>query len=459
MAARKYSLNNRLLLSATVLLTIAFALTGVLLDTVFRATSQRAIEDLLELQVLALIGVAEPDDQGRLTIPEQLPESRFASMGSGLYAEIADEQGRRVWRSPSATGIDLASVGAVGIGQRRFERRQLLEGAEALVLGVGIRWEFMDDSYGDFQVFVAEDFDRYERQLTEFRQGLLSWFAGVTLALIVALGALLRWGLIPVRRMADEIASVESGEIEHLSENYPRELSGVARNMNAMVTSERQRMARFSTTMDDLAHSLKTPLAVVRSELDGRDPDARVLRDQVARMQGVIDYQLRRAAAKGPRTLAKNPVAIAPICQDIASSLRRIHRDKDVQVDLDVPAGTSYPAEQGDLYELIGNLMDNAWKWCASSVGVKARMAEASGDARGELALVVADDGAGIPLEQLEILLERGRRGDDQDRRGDVPGQGIGLAVVAELVGLYGGEISVDKSAGGGAEFTIRLPL
>lgn len=459
MAARKYSLNNRMLLSASVLLAVAFALTGVLLDTVFRATSQRAIEDLLELQVLALIGVAEPDDQGRLTIPEQLPESRFASMGSGLYAEVTDEKGQRVWRSASATGIDLASESAVGIGQRRFERRQLLESTEALVLGVGIRWEFMDDSYGDFQVFVAEELGRYERQLTEFRQGLLSWFAGVTLALIVALGALLRWGLVPVRRMADEIASIESGDIEHLSENYPRELSGVARNMNAMVTSERQRMARFSTTMDDLAHSLKTPLAVVRSELDGPEPDASALRDQVARMQGVIDYQLRRAAAKGPRTLANNPVAIAPVCHDIASSLRRIHRDKEVQFELDVPAGTTYPAEQGDIYELVGNLLDNAWKWCESSVELTARTAEASHGARGELALVVADDGAGIPVEQLEVLLERGRRGSDKDQRGDVPGHGIGLAVVAELVGLYGGEISVDKSASGGAEFTIRLPL
>jgi two-component system sensor histidine kinase PhoQ len=390
-------------------------------------------------------------------LPEQLPDPRFASLGSGLFAEITDDRGRRLWRSPSATGVDLASPQSVGIGQRRFDRRRLAGDIEVLVLGIGIRWEFMDDQYGDFQVFVAEDMARYGRQLTEFRQGLLSWFAGVMLTLVVALGALLRWGLVPLRRMADEIVAIEGGEIDQLSENYPRELSGVARNMNAMVKSERQRMARFSTTMDDLAHSLKTPLAVVRSELEGRQPDAGVLRDQVARMQSVIDYQLRRAAAKGPRTLARNPVAIAPICHDILSSLRRIHRDKNVQCDLDIPTGASYPAEQGDLYELIGNLMDNAWKWCRSHVTITARVAPAAGDTPGEFALVIADDGSGISVAQLETLFQRGERGDGG--RADVPGHGIGLAVVAEIVGLYGGAISVDESRDGGAEFTVRLPM
>ena len=111
--------------------------------------------------------------------------------------------------------------------------------------------------------------------------------------------------------MDNDLPAIEDGRIEELGENYPRELSGVAENMNALIKSERQRIMRFRTTMADLAHSLKTPLAVLRTELERADPEAQMLRDQVSRMQGVVDYRLRRAAATGPRTLA--PASMAAV--------------------------------------------------------------------------------------------------------------------------------------------------
>lgn len=461
MSARPSSLSIRLLVTTSVLLFAAFALTTVSLDTIFRQMSENAIRDILEVQVLALIGVAEPGDDGRLILPQQLPEPRLASLGSGLYAEIVDPVGNRVWRSPSAVGIGLASGLHVDSGERVFERRLLADGTEVLVLGVGITWELVGDVTYGFNVFVAEDLVAYDRQLEAFRRQLMLWFGVVVAGLLIVIAALLRWGLGPLRRMAREIAAIENGNVEFLSEDYPRELAGVAQNMNTLVKSERQRISRFRTTMDDLAHSLKTPLAVLRSELSGPDPEAETLRAQVARMQGVVDYQLRRAAATGPRSLAPAPVRLAPVVRDIASSLRKIHQAKDVECVLHDDAGLSYAAEQGDLYELFGNLMDNAWKWCRSAVTVS--VAECKNDSGATvLTLTVADDGPGIPAQDAEEMLSRGARGSggkDTDLRGDIPGQGIGLAVVAELVELYGGLIEIGSSGTGGASVSVELPV
>jgi two-component system sensor histidine kinase PhoQ len=458
MTRRRGSLSVRLLALTTIVLLIAFAGTAALLDALFRQMSEEAIRDMLEVQVLTLIGLAEPGDDGSLKLPADLPESRLNSLSSGLFAEIVDPVGKRVWRAPSTTGIDLAAGRVVGSGERVYERRRLTDGTEALVLGIGITWELVGDATYGFQVFVGEDLSAYRRQLARFRQQLFGWFGAVMLALLVTIWILLRSGLRPLRRMESEIAAIEQGEVELLGEDYPRELVGVTRNMNALVRSERQRIARFRTTMDDLAHSLKTPLAVLRSELEGREADPGVVRDQVARMQGVVDYQLRRAAATGPRTLAPASVRLAPICREIASSLRKIHRDRDVRFDMNVPDGLAYPAEQGDLYELIGNLLDNAWKYCRGSVAID--IADRDADGQRELVLTVTDDGPGIPADAADEVVNRGVRASAgaHGRRGDVPGQGIGLAVVAEIVELYGGTLDIDASAPG-ARLIVRLPI
>ena len=457
MGARPGSISARLLVTMTVVLFAAFAGTIVLLDALFRQMSEDAIRDLLEVQVLTLIGVAEPGADGTLVLPTDLPEARLNSLSSGLFAEIVDPVGQRVWRSPSAIGIELARGLSVDAGERLYQRRRLATGTEVLVLGIGITWELVGDTSYGFQVFVAEDLTAYQRQLARFRQQMFGWFAAVMLALLIAIGLLLRWGLRPVRRMAGQIRAIETGDADLLSEDYPRELAGVARNMNALVHSERQRITRFRTTMDDLAHSLKTPLAVVRSELGAREPDADVLREQVARMQGVIDYRLRRAAAMGPRTIAPRPVLLAPVCKEVASSLRKIHRDKLVEFKLLVPDGMTYRAEQGDLYELIGNLLDNAWKWCRGNV-----VLELVDEASAGLRLTITDDGPGIPDDDVDAVLDRGNRGQSvaaHQQRGDVPGQGIGLAVVAEIVELYRGELAITRDEeGGGARIEVRLP-
>ncbi len=448
MARRRSSLSTRLLVITAVMLVAAFGITIVVLDLVFKRSAEEALVDQLETQVTALIGAVEPDESGNLMIPQRLLEPRLGNPGSGLYAEILDASGLPLWRSPSAVGVDLATGATLNAGQRTLTRRDLADGTRALMLGVAINWELGPTATPAFQVFTAADLAASERQLGQFRRQLLGWFSGVMLVLLAALWLAIRFGLQPLRRMSGEIAEIEKGGRDALSEEYPRELEGVGRGFNTLLRSERQRMERYRTTMDDLAHSLKTPLAVVRNEVEAVLPDRATLQAQVDRMQSVIDYQLKRAAAMGPRSLAARPVALAPILAELKASLRKIHRDKPVNCSLQVPDGSSYPAEQGDLYEILGNLLDNAWKWCRSEIVVTVQTGAG-------LEVVVADDGPGIPDDQTETVLDRGRRAD---QRGDVPGQGIGLAVVREIVGLYGGSVRIGRSPLGGAEIMVHLP-
>lgn len=447
---RRGSLGTRLLVITAVMLLAAFTITIVVLDLVFRRSAEEALVAQLEVQVFALIGAVEPGGDGNLMIPRRLLEPRLQNPGSGLYAEILDAAGLPLWRSPSAVGLDLASGTTLNAGERQHGTQVLADGSRVLVLGIAINWELGPAATPAFQVFAAADLAGNDAQLEQFRRQLLGWFSGIMFILLASLWFAIRVALNPLRRMAAEITAIEQGARDALSDAYPDELEGVARGLNTLLRAERQRMDRYRTTMDDLAHSLKTPLAVLRTELGGAGPDTTVLGSQVDRMQAVIDYQLRRAAATGPRSLAARPVLLAPVCRDIVAGLRKIHRDKAVSCELEVPEDAGYAAEQGDLYEVLGNLLDNAWKFCRQRVIVSV-----AAPAEGGLAIVVGDDGPGVPDDQAEAVFARGNRAG---QRGDVPGQGIGLAVVQEICGLYGGTVRVGRSPLGGAEVAVRLP-
>jgi len=449
MAARPRSLNNRLLLVTAVMLVLAFAVTIIVLDLVFRRSAEQGARELLELQIYALIGAAMPDEAGWLELPELQLEPRLRQPGSGLYAEIRAADGALLWRSPSALGLDLGSTLPLATGERWFGRRQLEAGSDALLSGLGISWELESGQLAGYRFYVAEDLQPYRRQLATFRQQLSGWFATVMLVLLTALWLALRAGLGPLRKMRRELLAIENNSRTALSNDYPRELAGVTQGLNTLLATERRRLQRYRDSLADLAHSLKTPLAVLRTEIESASPARDTLRAQLERMQTVVDYQLRRAAATGPRSLALRGLNIRPVAQELATSLARLHQQRAIHCELSIAEDCAYPIESADLYELLGNLMDNAWKWARSRIIVRAE------SAAGSFTLSVEDDGPGIAAAERERVLARGVRADS---RGQQPGHGIGLAVVSDIVHLYGGQLTIDRSPAGGARFTINLP-
>ena len=443
------SLNARLLVSVSVLLLFFFGVTIVVLDSAFRHAGEQARQDILDGHLMSLLAAAEPTDYGTLEMPLDLPEPRFGSIDSGLYAEIRGEQGAVIWHSRSSLGLEIpAGVSPQG-GDQIFAEQTLEDGTPLLTYSIAVYWEFPDGELRPFVFKVAESLDSFNAQLAKFRRQLFGWFGAVALIMLLSISMLLRRMLQPLRQVETEISEVENGDRASLSEAYPTELQGVARNMNLLIGNERARAERYRVTLDNLAHSLKTPLAAVRALLtdsDNQDFKSRA-DEQIDRMDEIVRYQLRKPAAAAGPVLGK--VDVESELKKLVAGLRKVHRDKSPEIKLDVDPKLQFRGDAGDFLELAGNLIDNACKWCEETVHVSARPVSASAGLR----FVVADDGPGIPASATDELLRRGTRLDE-----NTPGHGIGLAIVNDIARSYGGEISIAQSTLGGAEITVTLP-
>jgi two-component system, OmpR family, sensor histidine kinase PhoQ len=449
------SLSTRLLASVSVLLVLFFGLTILALDVIFRDLSERAIRDRLEVQVLALLSASEEDVNGGLR-PQQLAEARFDNPGSGLYGEILRSDGYPSWRSNSLTGTGLEFPAQLKTGERRFGELRRGDGSPVLAFSMGIDWQFSNGELRPFIYSVAEDLEPYYAQLNRFRGTLFGWFGALMLVLLGALAILLRRLLAPLRRVEREINAIEAGTISELGGGYPRELLGITTNLNALLRSERERLARYRNTLGNLAHSFKTPLAVMRNLLgsSARDlPAAAQLDEQVGRMDDIVRYQLKRAAVSGGTGLGTAPVDVLDVLKSLRAALLKVYVERGIDCDLIVSEGCTFVGDREDLTEIAGNLLDNAFKWCRNRVRLMAQPTSDPAARRDGLMLVVEDDGPGIPVEERERVLERGARLDER-----VSGQGIGLSVVRELVQLNGGTIEIAESALGGARIQVRFP-
>jgi two-component system sensor histidine kinase PhoQ len=216
-------------------------------------------------------------------------------------------------------------------------------------------------------------------------------------------------------------------------------------------------LARYRNTLGNLAHSFKTPLAVMRNLLSGSGvselPIARQLDEQVSRMDDIVKYQLKRAAASGGTGLGLAPVDVKSALEALRGALLKVYMDRGITCDLSVEEACVYFGDREDLTEMAGNLMDNAFKWARSHVRLTARRLSDSTKRRDGLQLIVEDDGPGIPTTDRARVLDRGARLDER-----VSGQGIGLSVVREIAKLNGGTINIGESPLGGALIEIALP-
>ncbi len=448
------SLSGRLLLAVSLLLTVFFGITIVLLDSAFRASAEEAIRDRLDVQLIVLLAAAEPTatEPPSLLIADALPEARFETPGSGLYGQISDGRGQGLWRSPSAVGSGLQGIAPVAAGARRFARTVTADGVEVFALSLGVVWEFADDLETAFVFTAAEHLEPFEHEVDGFRRALFGWFALLMVMLLVGQGVALRLLLRPLRRVQEEIASIEQGQTGALGADYPRELQGVTANLNALIAGERERLARYRDTLGNLAHSLKTPLAVMRNAVASNDASPQVMQEQLDHMQQMVGYQLQRAAAWGGTSLGAKPIEVAPVAERLRRSLSKVYASKALELDLSIDAQAVFFGDEGDLMEVLGNLLDNACKWCDHAVSLRVQVVPVSSERRRPgLHLFVADDGPGIDPAQAEQLTERGVRADER-----VDGHGIGLNIVREIVNLYGGRLSIGRSqALGGAQVEV----
>jgi len=442
------SINTRIVASASIVLAIFIAATGLALDRAFRDSARSARQERLLGQVYLLIAATEVDEEGRVTIPQTLSEARFSLPASGLYGEITNSTGGIVWRSESALDTSIPSANLTA-GIQQFGQLVNNNGETFFVYGLGVNWAAGTHHF-PLTFTVAEDLAPFNAQLNLYRQSLWGWLGGMALLLLLAQAAVLRWSLRPLRRVARDLSAIESGRQQQLEGVYPLEIKKLTDNLNALIKRERAQQTRYRDALADLAHSLKTPLAVIRATLTDQAkqhslPDT--VEEQVARMDHIVAYQLQRAATAGRATGLSARISIQPIVEKIVASLNKVYRDKQIRTHVVVNPGAHFRGDEGDLTEVLGNLADNAYKWCKGTVQVEVRTLD------NQLTITVEDDGPGIAAAEAAHVLERGVRADEV-----VHGHGIGLAVVRDIVQSYDGRIIIARSPLGGAAISLHLP-
>lgn len=444
------ALSFRLLLSAGLVLAAFFVLAIWVLERGFRESAEESLKEKLQLQIYSLLSVAEMTRSGRLKMPLDLQEPRFSELGSGLLAIVRRGNKQIVWRSYST------------LGARKIEFLEPLPGTALFVAEPGNRftlhyaviWENEKTGLARKYIFsVAEDSNFVDKQVLQFKKTLRSWFMSVGLVLIMIQFVVLRWSLIPLRRIVNDLTAIEAGEKSSLDGRYPAELIGLANNLNAFISSERAHLERYRNTLADLSHSLKTPLAILRGCMEREEIPRQTVQDQISRMNEIIEYQLQRAAAKGRKKLTGR-INAADIIKKIITSLEKVYRDKQIVFTLEIDDSLQVYCEEGDLYEIAGNLLDNAGKWCQKNIKISLLKVPASRADNCKVLLQIEDDGVGIAPEKLSEILKRGVRADEK-----IQGHGIGMAVVYELVELLDGKLTGERSAAlGGMKWQVYLP-
>ena len=389
----------------------------------------------------------------------------FRKANSGLYAKIATPDHHTLWRSgslktlrkrPGSPKVPFNSTPNPGDFSRAILRDDHGNRYFTINYSIVTVEQVNNKTVRQHYLFqVSEAFYRdYDKQMSGFRKRLIQLSAGLTVTLLVTLVLVLKWwGLGPLRQVAKELDAVKSGKSHNITGIYPKELAGLTDGIKTLIVSERAQQERYRNSLGDLAHSLKTPLAVLASTSENQvahpSEIAGTLREQVSRMRQIVDYQLQRAAASG-RTTLMTPIQVKTAADRIVNTLKKVYAEKSILFEIDIEDDAMFIGDEGDLLELCGNILDNACKLCQKRVRVSASMKVL--DDNSVLQIDVEDDGPGIDEDKILGVLKRGFRADESHA-----GQGIGLAVVKEIIHAYQGKLSISQSDLGGAKFTVEF--
>lgn len=421
------------------------------MDRAFQEKTMDLVRERLEGYVFAMITVIETTENNQLRVHDDLPIPKLMQPVSGIYAQIYNDN--YSWKSISMLGVDLPSPLKPNSGDTTFDAPLKYQDKDYFRMTKGLIFE-TDNGEISFVLSVSEDAENYFRELKEFEENLWMWLLFTSIILLGIQGLIMNWSLRPLKRLTDNLADLEKGKIDKVSDDYPPELAGLTTNLNRLLENERGNLDRQRRTLGDLAHSLKTPLAIIHSELENQGKTNRnLISEQVANMNDIVEYQLKRAAVAGHRTFTVG-IPVIDKLEQIIRTLNKVYRSKKVKTHLQIAPGAEFFGEHGDLMELLGNLLENAYKWCDQNVSVSIKTLTLLNRKRTGLVIEIADDGPGISKEYRNRLLDRGVRGDEK-----VKGHGIGLSIVNDIIESYQGKIEIKyHSLLKGAHFIITLP-
>jgi len=419
-------------------------LTGLLLNQAFRNNVENSQRENLRIQVYTLLAAAELDENNHLQLPDEITEPRLNITESGLHARVITADKKIIWQSKSMLNKNIEVPENILTGKFYFSAFRLKQDTYTS-LNFATQW--ISEEGEKIYIFqIAENQNVFNSQIILFQKNLWGWLAGVSFILIIIQTLILRWGLKPLRHVAEDLIEIEKGKSKQLNAEYPKELTPLTNNLNQLLESSQLQLTRYREALGNMAHSLKTPIAVLQGLINVTScKDKELALEQLSTINNIVEYQLQRASAAG-RLQPAELIALQPVTEKIISSLAKVHRDRNISVVLEVPANLMIKIDQGDIFELLGNLLENAFKWCNKKVSVTAQQIN------DQTLIIIEDDGPGINESEKKRILLRGQRADQ-----NTPGHGLGLAMVNDILLLYKGELKITDSKLGGAKIVIKL--
>ncbi len=446
------SISARLLLASAIVLASFFLLSALSLKHSVHSQAKQAQRDRMKGLVYGVLGAADLDDHGNIQINDfSLPDLRLLQPNSGMGAIIFDNQNKQVWQSESASDV-LHNTQAVVVGQWRFHQLEQNQKVEEFSLRFGFSWIDKEKIEKEFNILLMADATEHYQQLGVFDRNL--WVSLLSSALLLLLLQLyvLMWGLKPLSKISRGLKQIQDGENRSLDTRLPIELRPIANSLNALLISEHNRRTRYKNVMDDLAHSLKTPLSVILNLAadKGIKLNHRItLGEQSRRMKDIIAYHIRRASISGDQPLGKS-IVVDPIIERLSYSLKKVYAQRDIEINSYLGTACRLRVDEADLMEIFGNLLENACKYGATMIQIESYTHEK----QKQFIITIDDNGPGFPKQVNEELLERGKRADTR-----VDGEGLGLAVSSELLASYGGKLRLSSSKKlAGARITLFFP-
>lgn len=449
------SLYGRLVLLSAVATLAALAFAAVAIGTILERFVTAGLDDRLDAQIALLATAVHPDgsiDPARAPVaaPYDDPDSGWgwrivAPRGALASPTPPRADGEDLLPAPPPRERERAEEGdhRVRSGPRPFD----LHGANGRIRHARLLTVATDA--GPATIVAAAPRSIVARPIRAAMPPLLGSLALLGVALALATLVQLRLGLRPLGRLRESIAAIRAGATQRLPADQPTELAPLAAELNALLDQNAAQLASARGHVANLAHGLKTPLATLAVALrePGRDPDGS-LAAEIARIDGAIRHHLGRARAEVPGGATRQRTALAPAVAALAAALARIHADRGIAFTADVPHDLVLAIDTQDLDELLGNLLDNGWRWATRTLRLTAT---ASG---GIATITIADDGPGIPAPARAIAVEPGRRLDESGE-----GHGFGLSIARELAELHGGSLALGEAAGGGLAAVVTLPV
>ncbi|MBN8552278.1 MAG: sensor histidine kinase [Caulobacterales bacterium] len=448
------SLAGRLIWLAAAWSIVALALTGLVLTTAFRDATTRRLESSLEAIDIEVAAVTRV--QGDFVVTPPVQDARTQRAYSGKYWSVVEVDpqggfGPLTW-SESLFDFDLPapsdgpSMILAAPGEPYFYDAVGPDSQPLRIMGVA---RTLPNRGAPVIFLSALDRSDIDQDISNF--AFLTWTALAILGvgLIAAVLIQVRVGLRPLYDLGAGVADVRLGKRQRLVGRYPTEIAPLAEELNALLDHNQEVVERQRTHVGNLAHALKTPLAVMLAEAEtSKGKLGQTVRRQAALMKAQVEHHLQRARAAARAQQTNETTSVAEVLDEMASLLERAFQGKQIEIDWRSPDQLAFRGERQDLQEILGNLLENACKWGKTRVRVDARMSSP-----GRMVLTVQDDGSGLPPDQHQAVLKRGTRLDEQ-----APGTGLGLSIVDDLVKSYGGRVELGSADIGGLKVEVELP-